>query len=150
MNFIRSRHRIVKRIGKAQVGSPINQRLASPFSYPEPHSPSLGLMRSQVPAHSTAITSTNVVVTTASLPAPWLSGRSLDFCLLAVCSCVLAVLCHQTMPFPTNSGVSAPSAVSTSSASPNQLDFTLKAGLFTTSQQKDDQSDDHDEQTQKN
>jgi hypothetical protein len=66
-------------------------------------------------------------------PTPFLSSRNLDFCLLAVCSCVLAVLCHQTVVVPSVSASSTPSA-----AVPAQLDFTLKSALFTSAQQKDD------------
>lgn len=65
---------------------------------------------------------------TASLG--WLhSTRNLDFCLLALCSCLMAVLCHQVVVIP-GSGTGSIAATSSMSRSA-QLDFLLKAGLFT-------------------
>ncbi|NJR38785.1 MAG: hypothetical protein HC781_07980 [Leptolyngbyaceae cyanobacterium CSU_1_4] len=65
-------------------------------------------------------------------PSGWLkSGRNLDFCLLAVCSCVLTVLCHQTTVSTTSSGT-----IRTAPTTAN-IDFTLKAGLFTSSKSED-------------
>ncbi len=128
-------------IGRAQGNYPLDQRLESPayIRLRRAHSRSSRLIRSQIAqGYPTAIAVPITAATPASFPHPWLSGRNLDLCLLAVCSCVLAVLCHQTMPLSINSNISTPSALSTSSTSPNQLDFTVKAGLFTTSQQKDD------------
>lgn len=79
-----------------------------------------------------------VAQTVAYAVAPRLSSRNLDLCLLAVCSCVLTVLCHQTIPTPFSaSSSSTASAMTASSTSPSHIAFTLKAGLFTTSQQKD-------------
>ena len=66
-----------------------------------------------------------------ALPMQWFhSTRNLDFCLIALCSCLLAILCHQVVEF-------TPAAVEDSavSASPTtkpaqQLDFLLKAALL--------------------
>ncbi|QYO62900.1 hypothetical protein [Leptolyngbya sp. 7M] len=72
----------------------------------------------------------------------WLaSGKNLDFCLLAFCSCVLAILCHQTVHLPTS--LSAPSSqlAASSRVLPADLDFTVKAGLFTSSQSRSDQDE---------
>jgi hypothetical protein len=65
-------------------------------------------------------------------PAAWLqSGKNLDLCLLAVCSCVLTLLCHQTSISHTSSGAirTAPTTAS--------IDFAVKAGLFTSSKSED-------------
>ncbi|MBD1848639.1 hypothetical protein [Leptolyngbya sp. FACHB-711] len=71
---------------------------------------------------------------TAALP--WLhSTRNLDFCLLALCSCLLAVLCHQVVVMP-GSGTAASSIVSSTATTRSaQLDFLFKAGLFTGKEQ---------------
>lgn len=66
-------------------------------------------------------------------PVQWLrTGKNLDFCLLAICSCVLTVLCHQT--------VLPSSAVSSSTLSstvlPSQIDSTVKSALFSSTQQR--------------
>jgi hypothetical protein len=59
----------------------------------------------------------------------WLrSGKNLDFCLLAICSCILTLLCHHTSVLPSSS---APSASTAPIANFSSLDFTIKAGLFT-------------------
>jgi hypothetical protein len=65
-------------------------------------------------------------------PSEWLkSGRNLDFCLLAVCSCVLTLLCHQTAVSTSSTGT-----IRTAPTTAN-IDFTLKAGLFTSSKSED-------------
>ncbi|MEO0408474.1 MAG: hypothetical protein AAF289_14095 [Cyanobacteria bacterium P01_A01_bin.135] len=61
-------------------------------------------------------------------PGPSLSGRSLDFCLLAVCSCLLSLLCHHT------GGITTQAAQATSTTPP-QIDFVIKAGLATSPRQ---------------
>jgi hypothetical protein len=62
----------------------------------------------------------------------WLhSTRNLDFCLLALCSCLLAVLCHQVVVIPGNSAAAGSIASSAATTRSAQLDFLLKAGLFT-------------------
>lgn len=64
------------------------------------------------------------------------SNRNLDICSLAVCSCVLTVLCHQVPVALSSSavvtGMTAP--VTRPIANLSEIDLTLKAGLFTTSQ----------------
>jgi hypothetical protein len=66
-------------------------------------------------------------------PSDWLkSGRNLDFCLLAFCSCVLTLLCHQTSVHNSSS-----SSVRTPNPTNISIDFTIKAGLFTSSQSED-------------
>ncbi len=65
-------------------------------------------------------------------PSEWLkSGRNLDLCLLAVCSCVLTLLCHQTTVSTSSAGT-----IRTIPTTAN-IDFTLKAGLFTSSKSED-------------
>jgi hypothetical protein len=80
-------------------------------------------------------------VKVASAPATtqWLHSRNLDFCLLAICSCVLAVLCHQTIYLP--SGQTNTSQAMSSRVPLSQLDFALKAGLFTSSQTRSEQDE---------
>ncbi|MBW4466846.1 MAG: hypothetical protein KME07_15590 [Pegethrix bostrychoides GSE-TBD4-15B] len=76
------------------------------------------------------------VVAVAPVPAQWL-GRNLDFCLLAFCSCVLAVLCHQSIILPSAQAGSG-SQMTVSRVSASQLDFLLKAGLFTSAKSQSD------------
>ncbi|MFM7425656.1 MAG: hypothetical protein ACKO7W_11800 [Elainella sp.] len=80
----------------------------------------------------------------AAPAADWMqSSRNLDFCLLAICSCVLAVLCHQTVYLPNSSSASPASTSALSSrVLPSQLDDLLKAGLFTSAQSRSDQEED--------
>jgi hypothetical protein len=73
----------------------------------------------------------------ATPPPIWLIGKNLDFCLLAVCSCVLAVLCHQTVVVP-SATVSSNSVMTSSTLFPSQLDFAIKAALFTSWQKEDE------------
>ncbi|MGF1535740.1 MAG: hypothetical protein ACFB4J_04505 [Elainellaceae cyanobacterium] len=54
----------------------------------------------------------------------YLTGRPLDFCLLALCSCLLSVMCHQT-------GSVASQSPTASTTTPPQIDFVVKAGLAT-------------------
>jgi len=73
----------------------------------------------------------------------WLqSGGNLDFMVLALCSCVLTVLCHQPTVSPSKTA-SIPAA-----PQPTEIDFALKAGLLTKLPQPTTpklQSDDPDE-----
>ncbi|MGB3494836.1 MAG: hypothetical protein WBA57_19055 [Elainellaceae cyanobacterium] len=74
-------------------------------------------------------------------PSDWMSGRNIDLCLLAVCSCVLSLLCHQGV------GVMSPtstSGINTASTTPAQVDFLVKAGLLTTSRQEPEVSESDD------
>lgn len=67
----------------------------------------------------------------------WLrSGKNLDFCLMAVCSCVLTLLCHQAVvSLSSPSAVSSPSGLTSAPiANLSRIDLAIKAGLFTTSQ----------------
>jgi hypothetical protein len=50
---------------------------------------------------------------------------------------VLTVLCHQTIPVSFSASQSSTASAAASSTSPSQIAFTLKAGFFTSSQQKD-------------
>lgn len=59
------------------------------------------------------------------------SSRGLDMCLLAVCSCALSLMCHQTSGLLNMPSINASSA-SSSSGAPAQVDFMVKAGLVTT------------------
>jgi hypothetical protein len=77
-------------------------------------------------------------------PLAWLrSSRNLDFCLLAFCSCILALLCHQTVVISgqttTASATRAPATVQFS-----QIDWLIKSGLFAKSQESDESSDETD------
>ena len=63
-------------------------------------------------------------------PALRVSSRGLDMCLLAVCSCALSLMCHQTSGLLNMPSVNASSA--TTSSAPAQVDFMVKAGLVTT------------------
>jgi hypothetical protein len=66
----------------------------------------------------------------------WLqSGGNLDFVVLALCSCILTVLCHQTTVLPANAAVDPSPA---SAVQPVSVDFAIKAGLFTTAAQSQD------------
>lgn len=71
----------------------------------------------------------------------WLrSGKNLDLCLLALCSCILSLLCHQpisSLPTsPTTTSSAAP--VSSPAAGLSGVDLVIKAGLFTTSRPEDE------------
>lgn len=75
----------------------------------------------------------------------WLgSGKNLDFCMLAVCSCVLAILCHQTVHLPISTS-SASQLATSSRVFPSQLDFIIKAGLFTSSNSQSEQDEEINE-----
>lgn len=65
----------------------------------------------------------------SSLP---VSSRGLDMCLLAVCSCALSLMCHQTSGLLNMPSVSASASTSSTSSAPAQVDFMVKAGLITT------------------
>lgn len=81
-----------------------------------------------------------VPVAPVSLASHWLgSGKNLDFCMLAVCSCVLAILCHQTVHLP--GSTTATSQLTSSRVFPSQLDFIVKAGLFTSSHSQSEQDE---------
>jgi hypothetical protein len=87
-----------------------------------------------------------VALVKAATSTDWIqSSRNLDFCLLAICSCVLAVLCHQTVYLPTSSASTAtPSSAMSSRVPTSQLDYLIKAGLFTSAQSRSDQQDGED------
>jgi hypothetical protein len=68
----------------------------------------------------------------------WLrSGGNLDFCLLAVCSCVLTLLCHQIVYVSPASAATDQSTLSSSATKPAEIDFAIKAALFTSSIQSE-------------
>ncbi|WP_143467590.1 hypothetical protein [Leptolyngbya ohadii] len=68
----------------------------------------------------------------------WLhSTRNLDFCLLALCSCLMAILCHQVVVIPGSSAAASSMASSASTSRSAQLDFLFKAGLFTGKSQQE-------------
>lgn len=74
----------------------------------------------------------------------WLrSGKNLDLCLLAFCSCILSLLCHQTVSSlpssPTLASSSAP--ISSPMAGLSKIDLTIKAGLFTTASQTEEEAE---------
>ena len=77
---------------------------------------------------------------TPSVAVQWLtSGKNLDFCLLAFCSCVLAILCHQTVHLSPSPSAPASQLAASSRVLPADLDFTVKAGLFTSSQSRSEE-----------
>jgi len=61
-------------------------------------------------------------------------------CLLAVCSCILSLMCHQTGSLMNVSAIASNSAASATPNSALQVDFVVKAGLVT-SRQQDDRAD---------
>lgn len=65
----------------------------------------------------------------------WMSGRNIDLCLLAVCSCVLSLMCHQGVGVMSATSTSS-SSMNTASTTPAQVDFLVKAGLLTTNRQE--------------
>ncbi|MEO1521112.1 MAG: hypothetical protein AAFU78_10075 [Cyanobacteria bacterium J06633_2] len=66
------------------------------------------------------------------------SSRTLDFCLLAICSCALSLLCHQPIANPVATASSSmPGSMQT--ATPVSIDFLVKAGLLTTQKDDDDE-----------
>lgn len=74
----------------------------------------------------------------------WLrSGKNLDLCLLALCSCILSLLCHQTVSSlpssPTLTSNSAP--ITTPAAGLSRIDLVIKAGLFTSSSQTEEETE---------
>lgn len=82
-------------------------------------------------------------ITSSDLPylLHWLrSGKNLDFCLLALCSCILTLLCHQavgTLPSAVNF-TSSPLASNAPIANLSRMEMMFKAGLFTTSTRAQD------------
>lgn len=71
------------------------------------------------------------------------SGKNLDLCLLALCSCILSLLCHQTVSSlpssPTLTGNSTP--ITSPVAGLSRIDLAIKAGLFTTSSQTEEETE---------
>lgn len=113
------------------------KRHGSAVSFAQPSVGVTALATVPVTATATLAKSPYVVPSTYSAPAvQWMRGKNLDFCLLAVCSCVLAILCHQTVHLPFSQSAPASSLASSSRVWPSQLDFMLKAGLFTSSHQR--------------
>lgn len=84
--------------------------------------------------------SQSAIAAAAPPPPQWL-GHNLDFCLLAFCSCVLAVLCHQAILLPSAQTGSGSQMAISSRVVPSQLDFLLKAGLFTSARSQSEQED---------
>lgn len=99
------------------------------------------LVQPAVVATTTAIRVAPYAVSSAQAIVPpsmqWVRGRNLDFCLLAFCSCVLAILCHQAVHLPSSQSASTSTLTTSSRVFPSQLDFLLKAGLFTSSQRSE-------------
>lgn len=72
---------------------------------------------------------------------PHISSRGLDMCLLAMCSCALSLMCHQTSGLLNMPSVTASSAMNSTSNAPAQVDFMVKAGLVTTRQDSAESED---------
>lgn len=71
----------------------------------------------------------------------WLrSGKNLDLCLLALCSCILSLLCHQTVSSPPSSPTltSSSAPISSPMSGLSRIDLVIKAGLFTTASQTEE------------
>ncbi|NEQ98481.1 MAG: hypothetical protein F6K30_17470 [Cyanothece sp. SIO2G6] len=64
-----------------------------------------------------------------------LSSRGLDMCLLAVCSCALSLMCHQTSGLINLPSATSSTAMSPASSGAAQVDFVVKAGLVTSRQE---------------
>jgi hypothetical protein len=69
----------------------------------------------------------------AIAPAPIISQRNLDVCLLAVCSCALTLLCHQAANLSHSGPTSQPSPTVA------QVEVSLKAGWFAATHQSEDE-----------
>lgn len=70
-----------------------------------------------------------------------LSGRQIDFCVLALCSCALTLMCHQAIslgyaPSGNSSALRSPSA-----GALTQLDFNIKSGLVITREESSVEED---------
>ncbi|MEB3211772.1 MAG: hypothetical protein VKL39_10470 [Leptolyngbyaceae bacterium] len=65
------------------------------------------------------------------------SSRTLDFCLLAICSCILSLLCHQPISHSTLTSTATSAPGNAPTATPVSIDFLVKAGLLTS--QRDDE-----------
>ncbi len=92
-----------------------------------------------------AVQSQPVTLVKAAASTDWMqSSRNLDFCLLAICSCLLAVLCHQTVYLPNSSSTASAASGSAMSSRvpPSQLDYLFKVGLFTSAQSRSEQEED--------
>ena len=63
-------------------------------------------------------------------------------CLLAVCSCALSLMCHQTSGLLNMPSVSASATTAPTSSAPAQVDFMVKAGLVTTRDKTTEQEED--------
>lgn len=61
-------------------------------------------------------------------------------CLLAVCSCALSLMCHQTSGLLNLPSVSSSSAMTPLSGNAAQVDFMVKAGLMTSRQEGEQDS----------
>lgn len=68
-------------------------------------------------------------------PGDWVSGRNLDLCLLAVCSCVLSLMCHHYGGVANVSSITMTTGMNAASSTPMQVDFLVKAGLLTSQRQ---------------
>ncbi len=65
-----------------------------------------------------------------------ISGRTLDLCLLAVCSCALSLLCHQPAHISNMQSGLFSTPGSTSTGTPVRVDFLIKAGIVTSQKQE--------------
>ena len=66
-----------------------------------------------------------------ALPMQWFhSTRNLDFCLIALCSCLLAILCHQVVEVTPAAVEDAAVSASPTTKPAQQIDFLLKAALL--------------------
>ena len=68
-------------------------------------------------------------------PLRQMSSRTLDMCLLAVCSCALSLMFHQTSGLLNMPSVTSSSAMTPTSSGAAQVDFIVKAGLVTSRQE---------------
>lgn len=92
----------------------------------------------------TSITASSTTVPSTALMVDMMSSKNLDLCLLAICSCVLSLLCHQPAGISAPQAAHFPTSGTSPAATPVRVDFLIKAGLVTTRQQEPEVEQDDD------
>ncbi len=95
------------------------------------------------PSPSTSV-NPSLTAPSPALMMDMVSSKNLDLCLLAICSCVLSLLCHQPAGISAPHAAHFPASGANSAATPVRVDFLIKAGLVTTRQQEHDIEQDDD------
>lgn len=70
-----------------------------------------------------------------------LSGRQIDFCVLALCSCALTLMCHHAISLGHAPSGSALALRTPSPGILTQLDFNIKSGLVITREESSAEED---------